>query len=326
MSRNDTIRNPGFTLVELLIVISIISVLAAILFPALNRVRRAANAVVCQSNIRTIGFAYATYSESCDGFLPPAYTYVGCKDILHQYAEPVDGILHWSGMLLEAGYVAEDAFLCPEILHGGLAPRNADESDLDSGQTSERPGVVDAQTRRCAFTVNEVLSPRNRFKVGAEGAQKPSRLVRTASVRQPDRTIALTEWATDWRIVADPGSDLSNSFLPVHGFRGLGQIAGSDRYDLNMTVSDVERPCMSSASFRRVTVYDLSDNPAGTRHYPPRLDWVGRNHPGADDIENSTFWYLDGHVESKNIYATVSEHHFEWGQRLYSLTGNNRIK
>ena len=317
---------PGFTLVELLTVISIIAVLTGILLPVFNSVRRAAHAVVCQANARTVGFAYATYSESYDGYLPPAYTYVGGRGLLHQYTEPVDGILHWSGMLMAAGYATEDAFVCPGIARGGLAPRNTDDSNLDPGQESERVGVVDVQARRCAFTVNEVLSPRNRFKVGAEDAAKPSRLVRTASVSRPDCTIALTEWATDWRVVADPDTNLSNSYLPVHGFRGLGQVVGPDRYDLNMMVSDVARPCMSSAAFRRVTVYDLADNPTGARHYPPRLDWVGRNHPGSGDRASSTFWYLDGHIESKSIYETVSESGFEWGQRIYSLTGRNSIK
>lgn len=326
MSRYSHIHRQGFTLAELLTAISIIAVLMAILFPVLSSVRQAAHAVVCQTNIRGIGFAYIAYAESYDGYLPPAYTYVGGRGLLRQHGEPIDGILHWSGMLLADGGATEDAFQCPAIPHGGLAPRNTDTANLDPGQESERVGVVDGQAPRCAFTVNEILSPRNRFKVGAEDAQRPSRLVRTQAVGRPGETIALTEWSTDWRVVADPGSNLSNSYLPVHGFRGLGKISGSDRYDLNMIVSDAERPCGSSATFRKVTVYDLADNPAGTRHSPPRLDWVGRNHPGSADVKNSTFLYLDGHVASKSIYETVTESSFEWGQRIYSLTGHNSIK
>jgi prepilin-type N-terminal cleavage/methylation domain-containing protein len=51
MKNGKNVRR-GFTLVELLVVIAIIAVLMAILMPTLQRVRRQARSVVCQSNLK----------------------------------------------------------------------------------------------------------------------------------------------------------------------------------------------------------------------------------------------------------------------------------
>jgi prepilin-type N-terminal cleavage/methylation domain-containing protein len=61
----------GFTLVELLVVIGIITILISLLLPALARVRKQAQQVTCQSNLRQVGVHLLVYVNQSRGWLFP---------------------------------------------------------------------------------------------------------------------------------------------------------------------------------------------------------------------------------------------------------------
>ena len=63
---------PGFTLVELLVVISIISLLISILMPSLSRAREQAKATHCLARLKDIGTTLVTYENIYSDHLPPA--------------------------------------------------------------------------------------------------------------------------------------------------------------------------------------------------------------------------------------------------------------
>jgi len=63
----------AFTLVELLVVISIIALLLLVLMPALGKTRDQARRILCESNLKTIGMADQMYSQESDGWHVPAY-------------------------------------------------------------------------------------------------------------------------------------------------------------------------------------------------------------------------------------------------------------
>lgn len=62
----------GFTLLELLIVLSIVTLLLQLLIPAVQNAREAARRAQCASNVRQFAMAASNY-ESAHGVLPPAF-------------------------------------------------------------------------------------------------------------------------------------------------------------------------------------------------------------------------------------------------------------
>ena len=56
-------RKNGFTLIEILVVIVIIAILAAMLLPAISGARQRAHRTVCLNNLRQLMTAFEMYAE-----------------------------------------------------------------------------------------------------------------------------------------------------------------------------------------------------------------------------------------------------------------------
>ena len=66
-------RNHGFTLLELLVVVATIAILASLACPLFAMARDAARTVACANNQRQIGLLYEAYAGDHSGTYPPAY-------------------------------------------------------------------------------------------------------------------------------------------------------------------------------------------------------------------------------------------------------------
>jgi prepilin-type N-terminal cleavage/methylation domain-containing protein len=79
----------GFTLVELLVVVSIIALLISILLPSLKKAREQAKGTVCLSNLRALGQGIMLYATEYDGRLPgPLHPAVYREQTLLGYNNP----------------------------------------------------------------------------------------------------------------------------------------------------------------------------------------------------------------------------------------------
>ncbi len=93
----------AFTLIELLIVISIIAVLIAILLPAMSKSRKLGKATTCLSNMRVMAQAVAMYGDANDGRFPT----VG-----YAHGGTVDESRAWLNTM-EREYGSRDVLVCP---------------------------------------------------------------------------------------------------------------------------------------------------------------------------------------------------------------------
>lgn len=94
MQKSYGCRRPGFTLIEVLVVIGIIGILVALLVPAVQMARESSRRTACQNNLRQIGLGVLHF-ESTHGKYPPGKKWSGPP------SDPSSFSMAWSSFMLE---------------------------------------------------------------------------------------------------------------------------------------------------------------------------------------------------------------------------------
>ncbi len=158
----------AFSLIELLVTVSIISLLAALLMPAISAVRSSAQAVRCLSNLRQIGLGMGCYAADNRGMVPPPNIPVAWGSGYNEWG-------WWQGFI--APYLpgksdritAMDVFWCPRA----------------TWKYSQRP--TDIRGNATSYGMNQAVNGVNGIDI---------HYYRLAKLRSTSRTILVSErWA-----------------------------------------------------------------------------------------------------------------------------------
>ena len=134
-NRGAGVQAMGFTLVELMVVIAIMTVLMAILIPTLGGVRNLARSAICKTNLNGIGLGLKAYQTQNDDYVVPSYNMTGTTSSTTMKLDGWATILDHDGMVSASRQNTDNVYACPSMLNidGWAAGQTGTDPDKPCG-------------------------------------------------------------------------------------------------------------------------------------------------------------------------------------------------
>jgi prepilin-type N-terminal cleavage/methylation domain-containing protein len=198
-----------FTLIELLIVIAIISILAALLLPALKKAKDTANKIVCMSNLRQNALAINNYCTDSNGYFKGQATYAGNLYSLSNCLW--DSYSYTPGRNVGAGVLVQMEYL--KGLNSLFCPVNNNDTCFNPRlETAKGSFGVAGLYTFCSYSLNTII-PMRGWSGGYYGASQNNYRLDSYGPALPLQADIFTVSTVD--------ANRNSTTMPAHGMKDM---------------------------------------------------------------------------------------------------------